>query len=81
MKTYEGVEVRAPPFLTPELDGGEWSATRPCRFRPGEMVPVTLCIRGCLSPSTGMDSLERRNLDPAGNITPTIHPVARRYTD
>jgi hypothetical protein len=26
----------APPFLTSALDGGEWSASRPCRFTPGE---------------------------------------------
>jgi hypothetical protein len=29
MKTYE-----ACPFLTYAIDGGEWSASRPCRFTP-----------------------------------------------
>jgi hypothetical protein len=30
-----------PPFLTLALDGGEWSASRPCRFIPREIVPRT----------------------------------------
>jgi hypothetical protein len=29
----------APPFLTSALDGGGWSASRPCRFTPEERVP------------------------------------------
>jgi hypothetical protein len=28
----------APPFLTSALDGGEWLASRPGRFAPGERV-------------------------------------------
>jgi hypothetical protein len=79
--TYEGVEIRAPPFLTSAIDGGEWSASRSCRFNPGEMVPVTHCIGGWVGPRTGMDSLEKRKLDPSGNRTPITYPVARRYTD
>jgi hypothetical protein len=31
----------APPFLTSALDGGEWSASRPCPFTHG-----THCVRG-----------------------------------
>jgi hypothetical protein len=30
----------APPFLTRALDGGEWSASRPCHFTPGERAPL-----------------------------------------
>jgi hypothetical protein len=30
-----GSEGIASPFLTSALDGGEWSASRPCRFTPG----------------------------------------------
>jgi hypothetical protein len=29
----------APPFLTSALDGGDWSASRPCCFNPGESGP------------------------------------------
>jgi hypothetical protein len=36
MKTYCGVEVELHAFLTPALNGGEWSASRPSRFTPRE---------------------------------------------
>jgi hypothetical protein len=32
----------APSFLTSELDGGEWSASRPGRFTPGKEPPVLI---------------------------------------
>jgi hypothetical protein len=31
----------APPFFASALDGGEWSASRPCRFTPEERAPGT----------------------------------------
>jgi hypothetical protein len=34
MKAYEGVDVYIHIFLTSALVGGEWSASRPCRFTP-----------------------------------------------
>jgi hypothetical protein len=34
MLIYGGVEVYASPFLTLALDGGEWSASRPCFYNP-----------------------------------------------
>jgi hypothetical protein len=36
----------APPSLTSALDEGEWSASRPGRFTPGEKVHSTHCIGG-----------------------------------
>jgi hypothetical protein len=36
MKSYGGVEVTVPSFLTSALDGDEWSASSPSRFTPGE---------------------------------------------
>jgi hypothetical protein len=36
MKTYGGVDH--PSFLTSALDGGEWLASRPGRFIPGEIA-------------------------------------------
>jgi hypothetical protein len=59
MKTYGAV------------DGGEWSASRPGRFTPGELSPPPVW------------TLWRREkyLAPAGNQTPAVQPVARRYTD
>jgi hypothetical protein len=36
MKAYEGVDVQTHIFLISALVGGEWSASRPGRFTPGE---------------------------------------------
>jgi hypothetical protein len=36
MKTYGGVEVLLYAFLNSALGAGEWSASRPGRFTPGE---------------------------------------------
>jgi hypothetical protein len=41
MKTYVGVEVIAPPFLTSVLEWREWLATNSCRFSRS-----TLCVGG-----------------------------------
>jgi hypothetical protein len=40
MKAYGRVDVEIHIFLTSALAGGEWSASRPGRFTPGERVPV-----------------------------------------
>jgi hypothetical protein len=41
-KTYvrSGCTRISPPILISVLDGEEWSASRPCRFIPGKMLPV-----------------------------------------
>jgi hypothetical protein len=36
MEAYGGMDVQIHIFLTSALAGGEWSASRPCRFTPGE---------------------------------------------
>jgi hypothetical protein len=41
--------------LTPALDGGEWSVSRPGRFTPRERAPVTNCIGGLLGPRACLD--------------------------
>jgi hypothetical protein len=41
MKTYGRVDVWIHVFLNSALDGGEWSASCPCRFSPGETTPST----------------------------------------
>jgi hypothetical protein len=47
-------------FLTSVLAGGEWSASRPGRFTPGERAPGTHWIGGWMDPIAGMDDLEKR---------------------
>jgi hypothetical protein len=44
--------------LTSALDGGEWSASRPCRFTHGETASGTHCIGGGVGPRSGMDVME-----------------------
>jgi hypothetical protein len=60
---------------TSALLGGEWSASRPGRFTPGEKVPGTHWIGGCVLPRTGLDDAEKI-LAPTETRTPT-----RRSTD
>jgi hypothetical protein len=54
MKTYGGVDVQIHIFLTSALVGGEWSASRPCRFTPG-----THFIGGWVDPRAGLDKLKQ----------------------
>jgi hypothetical protein len=73
MKTYGGVDVRIHVFLSSELVGGEWSASRPGRFTPG-----TYWIGGWVGPRTGLDDVERRKiLPPPGLELRTLGRPAR----
>jgi hypothetical protein len=62
MKTYGGVEITAPSFLTSALDGGEWSASCPGRFTREERDPGTHWIGGWVGLSAGMDVVEKRTI-------------------
>jgi hypothetical protein len=62
---------RAPQFLTSALDGGEWSASRPCRFTPAETVPTTHWIGGWVDPRGGMDTVDK-------NLLP-LHRIESRF--
>jgi hypothetical protein len=44
--------------MTSALEGGVWSATSPNNFSPGDRVPSTHCIGGCVSPRAGLDAVE-----------------------
>jgi hypothetical protein len=46
MKACGGVDVYIHIFLTSALAGGEWSASRPGRFTPGERALGTLETSG-----------------------------------
>jgi hypothetical protein len=46
--------------LTSALVGGEWSASRPGRFNPGERASDTLWIGGWVDLRSDLDDLEKR---------------------
>jgi hypothetical protein len=60
MKAYGGADIEIHSFLTSALVGGEWSASRPGRFTPGERACGTHWIGGWVEPKVGMDDVERR---------------------
>jgi hypothetical protein len=59
MKAYGGVDVYIHIFLTSALAGGEWSASRPGRYIPGERAPGTHRIGGWVDPRAGLDDVEK----------------------
>jgi hypothetical protein len=59
-KAYGGEDVKIHIFLTSALVGGEWSASRPGSFIPGERAPGTHWIGGWVNPRDGLDDLEKR---------------------
>jgi hypothetical protein len=71
MKTYGSI---VPLFLTLTLEG-EWSASRPYRFTPGETAAGTYFIRDWVGPRAGLGPVERRKSHhPAGNRIPIPLP-------
>jgi hypothetical protein len=62
MKVYGGVEVQIHIFLTSTLAGGEWSASHPGRFTPGERASGTHWIGGWVDPRAGLDDVKKRKL-------------------
>jgi hypothetical protein len=57
MKTYGGVDVYIHIFLASALVGGEWSASRPGRFTPGERAPGTHWIGEWVGPRAGLGAV------------------------
>jgi hypothetical protein len=83
MRAYGGVDVYIHIFLTSALAGGEWSASRPGRFNPGERALSANWIGGWVGPRAGLDDVEKI-LDPYrdSNSDPeVVRPVAGRYTE
>jgi hypothetical protein len=60
MKAYRGVDVYVHTVLTFALVGGEWLASRPCRFTPGERTPGTHWIGGWVDPRASLDDVDKR---------------------
>jgi hypothetical protein len=59
---HKGSGGIAPPFLTSALNGGEWSASRPCHFTPVDRALGTHWIRGWVGPTSGLDAMEKRKI-------------------
>jgi hypothetical protein len=60
MKACEEVDVEIHIFLASALAGGEWSASRPGRYTPGEIAPGTHWIGDWVDSRAGLDDLEKR---------------------
>jgi hypothetical protein len=80
MKAYGGVGVYIHVFLTSALVGGEWSASRPGRFTPGERAPGTHWIGGWVDPRAGLDDVEKRKILtlPGLELRPLGRPASRQ---
>jgi hypothetical protein len=66
--------------LTSALDGGEWSASHPGRFTPGERATGTHWIRGWMGPRDVLDAVVKRkspsHLQESNPRTSKVQPVA-----
>jgi hypothetical protein len=60
MRACGGVVVYINIFEASALAGGEWSASRPGRYTPGERSPDTHWIGGWVDPRTGLDDEKKR---------------------
>jgi hypothetical protein len=60
VKAYGRVDVYIHVFLTSAVVGGEWSASRPGSFTPGDRAPGTHWIGAWVGARTGLDAVEKR---------------------
>jgi hypothetical protein len=60
----------APPFLTLALDGGEWSASHPGHYNPGQRTLDTHWIEGWVGPRVGQDTIGKRKILTLPGIEP-----------
>jgi hypothetical protein len=74
MKAYWGVKVRLHAFLTSELDGGEWSASRRGLFTPRERALGTHWIGGWVGPRGGLDAVLIRKIPSSRRDSNPDHP-------
>jgi len=79
MHTYWVVEVYLHTFLTSALDGGKWSASHPCRFTPGVIVPGIHWIGTWVGSKADLEAMVKKEISitvPVENWTRAIQPVA-----
>jgi hypothetical protein len=78
MKAYGGVDVQIHILLTSALVGGEWSASRPCRFTPGERTPATHCIEAKWTPEPVWTTWRKFLALPRLELRPLGRPARSR---
>jgi hypothetical protein len=61
-KRFIGEWMYRSTFSSSTLVGGEWSASRPCRFTPGERAHDAHWIGGWVDPRAGMEDAENTKL-------------------
>jgi hypothetical protein len=66
MKAHGGVDVQIHVYLTSALVGGEWLASRPCHFTPGERGLGNYWIEGWVDSRDGLDDMKWTLLTPPG---------------
>jgi hypothetical protein len=80
MKAYWGVKYSSTHSLASAPDGGEWSASRPGRFKPRKRVPGTHCIGGWVGTRAGLDAVVKRKIPSPRREwnpkTPIVQPIA-----
>jgi hypothetical protein len=59
MKMHGGGDIKTHLSYVSTLVGGEWSASRPCRFTLGEELTGTHWIRGLLGSRAGLGDMEK----------------------
>jgi hypothetical protein len=70
-------------FLSSELDGDEWSASRCGRFTPGEITSITYRIGGWVGPRAAVDAVgkKKQSLPLPGIELWSSLPLLSHYTD
>jgi hypothetical protein len=63
--------------LTWELDGGEWSVSRPGSFVSRERAPSTHWIGGWVSPRAGLDMVSERTIPSPRRDSNPDHPIVQ----
>jgi len=63
-----------PCILSLELDGGEWPASRPGRFIPGEGTPGTI-KQGAGCDKTSLNAVAKRKIPSFCQESNPFHPV------
>jgi hypothetical protein len=75
MKAYGAVDVQIHIFLASALSGGEWSASRPCRFTPRERALCIHWINGWVDPKFGLDDMDKKKILPQTGLE--LRPLGR----